>query len=64
MRLGSATVECLHQIILQNELFEIFCSSNKLNTADGQRFVLTEPVEDAEVQPIRVIINWLDGVRK
>jgi hypothetical protein len=33
-------------------------------TADGQRFLVLQPVEESRSQPLTVVVNWQAGLAK
>jgi hypothetical protein len=53
-----------HALMRTNALFpgSIFRMSYDVN-ADGQRFLVSQPVEGAGTAPITVVLNWLSGLR-
>ncbi len=44
--------------------FAVSTPSNYAASADGQRFLVNTPVEEAALTPIQVVLNWTAGLEK
>jgi hypothetical protein len=47
-----------------SSLFSVQTPSSYAVSADGQRFLVNTPVEDAAALPMQVVLNWTSGLKK